>query len=53
MHAAGFASFALGREVAAAKAASWLFFWEEKGKSIQPLLERVPLSHSLLHLYPS
>jgi len=26
MHAAGFAGFALGREVAAAKVAGWLFY---------------------------
>jgi hypothetical protein len=29
-------------------------FWgDKKGKSMQPVLERVPLSLSLLHLYPS
>jgi hypothetical protein len=28
-------------------------FWgEEEGKSMQPVLERVPISLSLLHLYP-
>jgi hypothetical protein len=29
------------------------FQGEEEGKSMQPVLERVPLSFSLLHLYPS
>jgi hypothetical protein len=29
-------------------------FWgEEEGKSMQPTLERVPISLSLLYLYPS
>jgi hypothetical protein len=43
MHAAGFASFALGREVAAAKAASWLFFWErKKARAYSPFCKECP-----------
>ena len=30
-----------------------IFWGEEEGKSMQPVLERVPLPFSLLHLYPS